>query len=94
MPPVSQLAHRPVYRDPQDSFTVSVSHVVVAAALVALGHPLEHIAVVSGGRPDLKRSRFIFNRSARADFERLQRLIDEMDARRERAYQRPSSVRA
>jgi len=76
MTPVPEQRSRTAYVDPKDR--LNLSHIIEAAALVQLGHPLLHI------ERDKSRAIYVFKREAAADLARLRRTTDEIHAYRER----------
>jgi len=71
---------RRVYTDHRG--TLTVTHLVVAAGLMALDHELLSV-IHHENRP-----RFLFPRTAAADAQRIRRHIDELTAHRERVARR------
>jgi len=80
MTPTPEPEHRAVYRDPKDR--LEVRHIVHAAHLVLSGHPLLYVRKVQDG-PTI----FTFDPDARPALERMERMLDELNAERERNRQ-------
>ncbi len=80
MTPVPEPATRAAHRDPKDR--LEVRHIVHAAHLVLSGHPMRYTRKVQGGA-----TIFIFDPDAGPALERIERMVDELNAERERSRQ-------